>query len=164
MAETDLGTLEALEQLRELVADDADPVVVDMESSVRLETQQFGVYGREVVVRKDDGGHLVVVVFLYVQLVEGLIVDVVVAEVEDDSVCGQGGEGGEVGGRAVDDDGVGWAGVFGESEVIELAVTELVTGREDEGGVDGDDREERSGLTRVLDVTGQVRRLQLTLH
>ena len=36
MAETDLGTLEALQQLRELVADDADPVVVDMEASVGL--------------------------------------------------------------------------------------------------------------------------------
>ena len=102
--------------------------------------------------------------FLYVQLVEGLVVDVVVAEVKDDSVFGEGGKGGEVGGGAVDDDGVGWAGWFGESEVIELAVAELVTGGEDESGVDGDDREERSGLARVLDVTGQVRRLQLTLH
>ena len=121
-AQPDLVVLEALEELREVVADDADLVVVNIEASVGFETEQLGVDGGEIVVGEEESSHLLVVLLVNVEAAVGRVVDVVVGEVEHHCVGREGREGGESQTGAVDNDGVGWLGwlAVSEGEVEEL--------------------------------------------
>ena len=137
--------------------------MVNIEASVGFETEELGVNGGEVVVGEEEGGHLLVVVLVNVELGVGGVVDVVVGEVQDHGVGGEGGEGGEGLAGAVDHDGVGRLAVSG-GEVEELTVAGGGTVGTHQAGVVLGHSQQGSLLAGVHDLTDQPGRPHLAPH
>ena len=169
-AQPDLVVLEALEELRKVVADDADLVVVNIEASVGFETEQLGVDGGEIVVGEEESRHLLVVLLVNVEAAVGRVVDVVVGEVEHHGVGGEGGEGVEALAGAVHNHRVRrlagrvWLALLRHREVEELTGAAGRAERDHQAGVVADHGQQGGSLAGVRYLAAQSVRVELGLH
>ena len=95
--------------------------MVRLERSMELHFEELGPNIVDVVVRENQTRDLKIVLTDNIQHVVRLLAELVVREVQHCGLLGEGGEGGQVLGAAVDYHGVGWGDLDSSCEVVEMA-------------------------------------------